>query len=54
MLSQLTTHDTVYKSASGKEYRFNTAESLNGLLVYAAVRCGQLVTGRTYALDFDH
>ncbi len=32
MLSQL----TVYTSESGKEYRFNTAETLNGLLVYVA------------------
>lgn len=54
MLAQLTVTDTVYESGSGKEYRFNTAESLNGLLVYVAVRCGQLVPGRTYDLDFDH
>ena len=54
MLSQLTTADTVYTSVSGRQYRFNTAESLNGLLVYVAVKCGQLVPGRVYDLDFDH
>ena len=54
MLSQLTVADTVYESVSGKQYRFNTAEALNGLLVYAAVKCGQLVPGRSYDLDFDH
>ena len=54
MLSQLTVADTVYKSGSGKRYRFNTAEALNGLLVYVAVKCGQLVPGRIYDLDFDH
>lgn len=54
MLSQLTARDTVYKSISGKEYRFNTADTLNALLVYVAVRCGQLVPGRVYDLAFDH
>ena len=50
----LTARDTIYKSVSGKEYRFNTADTLNALLVYVAVRCGQLVPGRVYDLDFDH
>ena len=50
----MTARDTVYKSNSGKEYRFNTADTLNALLVYVAVRCGQLVPGRVYDLDFDH
>lgn len=54
MLSQLTAADTVYTSDSGNKYRFNTAETLNGLLFYVAVRCGQLVPGRVYDLDFDH
>ena len=54
MLSQLSVDDTVYKSISGKEYRFNTAETLNALLVYVAVWCGQFASGRVYDLDFDH
>ncbi|MBQ9466597.1 MAG: hypothetical protein IJU62_06450 [Muribaculaceae bacterium] len=40
ILSRLTVRDTVYKSNSGKKYCFNTADTLNALLVYVAVRCG--------------
>ena len=53
-IAELTEADTVYSSASGGTYRFNTAERLNGLPVRLAVRSGQLVPGREYDLDFDH
>ena len=53
-LSELASPDTVYTSETGKSYRFNTAECLNGLLVYVAVMSGLLRPGRVYDLDFDH
>lgn len=53
-LSELAVEDTIYASPGGKEYRFNTAESLNGLLVYTAVNSGALTPGGEYDLDFDH
>ena len=53
-LSELAVDDTVYTSSTGKEYRFNTAELLNGLLVYTAIKSGLLIRGREYDLDFDH
>lgn len=45
MHSEFTVTDTVYKSGSGMENRFNAGESLNGLLVYVAVKYGQLAPG---------
>lgn len=54
ILSELSVEDVIYTSEKGKEYRFNTAERLNGLLVYTAVRSGVLVPGHEYDLDFDH
>ena len=53
-MTELSVEDTVYTAQSGKEYRFNTAERLNGLLVYAAVKSGMLHPGAEYDLDFDH
>ena len=53
-LSELSCPDIVYTSDKGKEYRFNTAERLNGLLLYVAVKSGLLRPGRKYDLDFDH
>ena len=53
-LAELSVEDTVYTAESGKEYRFNTAERLNGLLVYAAVMSGMLHPGDEYDFDFDH
>lgn len=53
-LSELAVNDIVYTSERGKEYSFNTAERLNGLLVYTAVKSGALEVGRRYDLDFDH
>lgn len=53
-LKELASPDTVYTSETGKACRFNTAECLNGLLVYVAVMSGLLRPGRVYDLDFDH
>ena len=53
-LAELSVEDTVYTAESGKEYRFNTAERLNVLLVYAAVMSGMLHPGDEYDFDFDH
>ena len=53
-MTELAVEDTVYKADSDKEYRFNTAARLNGLLVYAAVKSGMLIPGEEYDLDFDH
>ena len=41
-MTELSVEDIVYTADSGKQYRFNTAERLNGLLVYAAVMSGML------------
>ena len=54
ILSELSVEDVIYTSEKGKDYRFNTAERLNGLLVYTAVRSGVLISGHEYDLDFDH
>lgn len=54
VLSELAVDDINYEASNGNSYRFNTAECLNGLLVYVAVKNGMLVPGRKYDLDFDH
>lgn len=53
-LEELAVEDTEYTVPNGNTYRFNTAERLNGLLVYTAVMSGMLTPGREYDLDFDH
>ena len=53
-MTELSVEDIVYTADSGKQYRFNTAERLNGLLVYAAVMSGMLHPGEQYDFDFDH
>ena len=54
IFSELAVDDTLYTSARGIQYRFNTAELLNGLLVRVAIKSGQLRKDRVYDLDFDH
>ena len=54
VLSELAVENISYSTSNGNSYKFNTAESLNGLLVYVAVKSGMLVPGRKYNLDFDH
>ncbi len=46
--------NTTYTSDTGKSYDFNTATKLNRLLVKALMNTGQLVSGESYDLDFDH
>ena len=53
-MTELAVDDVTYTSGTGKQYRFNTAERLNGLLVYAAVMSGMLHPGEQYDFDFDH
>ena len=53
-MTELAVEDTDYTADSGKDYLFNTAEHLNGLLVYAAVKSGMLRPGEQYGFDFDH
>ena len=53
-ISELATANTTYTSDTGKHYDFNTAPKLNALLVKALINTGQLATGESYDLDFDH
>ena len=53
-ISELATANTTYISDTGKSYAFNTAPKLNSLLVKALVNTGQLVSGESYDMDFDH
>lgn len=53
-LSELAVDDVTYTSERGKDYSFNTAERLNGLLAYTAVKSNALKVGHKYDLDFDH
>ena len=54
VLSELAIENISYFTSKGNSYKFNTADSLNGLLVYVAVKSGLLIPGRKYNLDFDH
>ena len=53
-ISELSCANTTYTSDSGKSYDFNTATKLNSLLVKVLLNTGQLVSGESYDLDFDH
>ena len=53
-ISELATANTTYTSDTGRSYDFNTAPKLNSLLVKALVNTGQLVSGESYDMDFDH
>ena len=54
LMKELAVSDVPYTSSQEKSYRFNTADRLNGLLLYTAMKSGMLVSGRKYDLDFDH
>lgn len=54
VLVELATENIAYSTAEGKEYKFNTAEDLNGLLMYTAIMSGLLAIGKEYDFDFDH
>lgn len=53
-LKELAREKTSYMSGSSKSYDFNTADTLNFLLVNALVSTGMLADGGTYDLNFDH
>ena len=53
-IKELSTANTTYTSETGRSYDFNTALRLNSLLVNILVSTGQLVSGNSYDLDFDH
>ena len=43
-----------YISDAGKNYDFNTADTLNTLLLNCMFASGQLKEGEMYDVDFDH
>ena len=53
-INELTSENTTYVSNSDKNYRFNTADNVNGLLLDVLLGTGQLGTETEYDLDFDH
>ena len=53
-IEELTVDNTMYTSASGKQYDFNTADTMNKLLVNALLATGELKTNQEYDFDFDH
>jgi len=53
-IKELTGQNVTYTSQSDKSYDFNTAETLNTLLVQALLTCGSLKVGEAYDMDFDH
>ena len=42
-----------YTSDAGKNYDFNTADTLNTLLLFCMFASGQLKEGEMYDVDFD-
>ena len=53
-IEELTVDNTTYTSASGKQYNFNTADTMNKLLINALLATGGLKANQEYDLDFDH
>ena len=53
-IEELTVDNTTYTSASGKQYNFNTADTMNKLLINALLATGGLKANQKYDLDFDH
>ena len=53
-IEELTCANTTYTASSGKQYDFNTADTMNELLVNALLATGQLKSNREYDFDFDH
>ena len=54
-IKELTTCNTTYTSTvSGKSYDFNTADTMNELLVRSLISTGVLGKGQEYDFDFDH
>ena len=53
-IKELTVENISYTSDSGKSYDFNTADTLNSLLVKALLSMGYLKEGEMCDVDFDH
>ena len=53
-IEELTVDNTRYTSASGKQYDFNTADTMNRLLINALLATGGLKAQQEYDFDFDH
>lgn len=54
MIKELTQENISYTSDMGKTYDFNTADTLNTLLLNCIFASGQLREGERYDIDFDH
>ena len=53
-IKELTQENISYTSDAGKNYDFNTADTLNTLLLNCMFAFGQLKEGEMYDVDFDH
>ena len=53
-IKELTVGNITYTSDTGKEYDFNTADTLNTLLIDALLATNQLKAGEECDVDFDH
>ena len=53
-IKELTQGNISYTSDTGKNYDFNTADTLNTLLLNCLLATGQLKEGGEYDVDFDH
>ena len=53
-IKELTQENISYTSDTGKNYDFNTADTLNTLLLNCMFASGQLKEGEMYNVDFDH
>ena len=53
-IKELTKENISYTSDAGKNYDFNTADTLNTLLLNCMFASGQLKEGEMYDVDFDH
>ncbi len=53
-IKDLTQENISYTSDTGENYDFNTADTLNTLLLNCMFASGQLKEGEMYDVDFDH
>ena len=53
-IKELTQENISHTSDTGKNYDFNTADTLNTLLLNCMFASGQLKEGEMYDVDFDH
>ena len=53
-IKELTQENISYTSDTGKNYDFNTADTLNTLLLNCMFASSQLKEGEMYDVDFDH